>query len=288
MREDKYGNAEFAAPIGVIAAIVPVTNPTSTAIFKALLALKTRNGMIFSPHPRARECTIAAVRTVLEAAVKAGAPEGIFDWLDMPSLPLNNALMERANVTLATGGPGMVKAAYSSGKPAIGVGSGNTPAVIDDTADVCLAVRFIIESKIFDDGMICASEQAVIVLDSIYDAVKCEFIENDCHFLSYKEMVLVREKIVINGALTSAIVGQSVQTIAKMTGVNVEASTKILIAEVSSTDLSIEPFACEKLSPVLALYRVKTFEEALNHASKLIEAGGLVIPLQYIQRMHQK
>jgi len=276
VREDKYGNAEFAAPIGVIAAIIPTTNPTSTAVFKALLALKTRNGMIFSPHPRARECTIAAVRTVLEAAVKAGAPEGIFDWLDAPSLPLINVLMERASVTLATGGPGMVKAAYSSGKPAIGVGSGNTPAVIDDTADIALAVRSIIESKIFDNGMICASEQAAIVLDSIYDKVKAEFIESDCHFLTSDEMILVKEKLVVNGALNPVIVGQSAETIAKMAGVTaVNECTKILIAEVVSTDFSVEPFACEKLSPVLAMYRVKTFEEALDKASKLIEAGGL-------------
>jgi acetaldehyde dehydrogenase/alcohol dehydrogenase len=275
VKEDKDGNAEFAAPIGVIAAIIPTTNPTSTAIFKALLALKTRNGMIFSPHPRAKMCTITAVKIVLDAAVKAGAPEGIFDWLDEPSLPLINALMERSSLTLATGGPGMVKAAYSSGKPAIGVGSGNTPAIIDDSADVALAVRSIIESKIFDNGMICASEQAAIVLDSVYDKVKNEFKESDCYFLNSNEMVLVREKLVVNGVLNPDIVGQSAEFIAQMSGVTVKEGTKILIAEVDSTDFSIEPFACEKLSPILAMYRVKSFAEALDKASKLIEAGGL-------------
>ena len=275
VKEGKDGNAEFAAPIGVIAAIIPTTNPTSTAIFKALLALKTRNGMIFSPHPRAKKCTIEAVKTVLEAAVKAGAPKGIFDWIDEPSVPLINALMENSNVTLATGGPGMVKAAYSSGRPAIGVGSGNTPTVIDDSADIALTVRSIIESKTFDNGMICASEQAVIVLDKVYDKVKDTFKENDCHFLSADEIALVREKIVTNGALNPNIVGQSAETIAKMADVNVKEDTKILIAEVDSTDLSTEPFAREKLSPVLAMYRAKTFEEALNKAEKLIEDGGL-------------
>lgn len=275
VKEDKDGNAEFAAPIGVIAAIIPVTNPTSTAIFKGLLALKTRNGMIFSPHPRAKKCTLEAVKIVLDAAVKAGAPEGIFDWIEEPSLPLINALMERASVTLATGGPGMVKAAYSSGKPAIGVGSGNTPAVIDDSADTALAVRSIIESKIFDNGMICASEQAVIVLDSVYDKVKEEFKENDCYFLNLTEMNFVREKIVVNGVLNPNIVGQSAEFIAKMAGVTVKEGTKILIAEVDSTDLSLEPFACEKLSPVLAMYKAKTFKQAIDIAEKLIEAGGL-------------
>jgi acetaldehyde dehydrogenase/alcohol dehydrogenase len=275
VREGKDGNAEFAAPIGVIAAIIPTTNPTSTAIFKALLALKTRNGMIFSPHPRAKRCTVEAVKLVLGAAVKAGAPEGIFDWLEEPSLPLISALMERCSVTLATGGPGMVRAAYSSGRPAIGVGSGNTPAVIDDNADVGLAVWSIIESKIFDNGMICASEQAVIVLDSVYDRVRAEFEESDCHFLSLVEMALVREKLVVNGVLNPAVVGQSATAIAKMAGVTVREGTKILIAEVESTDFSVEPFACEKLSPVLAMYRAKTFDEALSKAEKLIEAGGL-------------
>jgi len=275
VKEDKDGNAEFAAPIGVIAAIIPTTNPTSTAIFKALLALKTRNGMIFSPHPRAKKCTVEAVKIVLEAAVKAGAPKDIFDWLDEPSLPLINALMERANVTLATGGPSMVKAAYSSGKPAIGVGSGNTPTIIDDSADISLTVKSIIESKTFDNGMICASEQAIIVLDSVYEDVKTAFKESDCHFLNPNEIAQIREKIVINDVLNPNMVGQSVETIAKMSGITVKEDTKILIAEVTSTDLSTEPLAREKLSLILAMYRAKTFEEALNKAEKLIEDSGL-------------
>ena len=268
-----FGIRRIAEPIGVIAAVIPTTNPTSTAIFKVLLALKTRNGMIISPHPRAKGCTIAAARTVLEAAVAAGAPEGIVAWVDKPSLELSNLVMAQCDLTLATGGPGMVKAAYSSGKPAIGVGPGNTPAIIDDSADLKLAVNSIIHSKTFDNGMICASEQSVILTDAVYEAGKAEFSARGCHILTAEETDRVRDVILKNGALNAAIVGQSAHTIAALAGVTVPESTKILIGEVTSTDLS-EPFAHEKLSPVLAMYRAGDFAQALDIADRLVRDGG--------------
>ena len=274
IEEDKaYGIKKIAEPIGVIAAVIPTTNPTSTAIFKTLLALKTRNGIIISPHPRAKKSTIAAAKIVLDAAVKAGAPKGIISWIDVPSLELTNTVMKEADIILATGGPGMVKAAYSSGKPAIGVGAGNTPAIIDDTADILLAVSSIIHSKTFDNGMICASEQSVIVLDKIYDQVKNEFTNRGCYFLSEEETEKVRKTIIINGSLNAKIVGQPAYKIAELSGINVPESTKILIGEVESVDLS-EEFAHEKLSPVLAMYRASSFEDALNKAEQLIADGG--------------
>ena len=274
IEEDKaFGIRKIAEPIGVVAAIIPTTNPTSTAIFKTLLALKTRNGMIISPHPRAKNCTIEAARIVLEAAVEAGAPEGIIGWIDVPSLELSNMVMQNADIILATGGPGMVKAAYSSGKPAIGVGPGNTPAIIDDSADLKLAVNSVIHSKIFDNGMICASEQSVIVLDSIYDAVKAEFADRGCYFLNTEELEKVRSTILINGALNAKIVGQSAHTIAALAGVEVPENAKILMGEVESVELS-EAFAHEKLSPVLAMYRAKDFNDALAKAERLIADGG--------------
>ena len=268
-----FGIRKIAEPIGVVAAIIPTTNPTSTAIFKTLLALKTRNGMIISPHPRAKKCTIEAAKIVLEAAVAAGAPEGIIGWIDVPSLELSNMVMQEADIILATGGPGMVKAAYSSGKPAIGVGPGNTPAIIDDSADQKLAVSSIIHSKTFDNGMICASEQSVVVLDSIYDAVKAEFENRGCYFLNPEEIEKVRSTILINGALNAKIVGQSAHTIAALAGVTVPETAKILIGEVESVELS-EAFAHEKLSPVLAMYRAADFEDALTKAERLIADGG--------------
>ncbi len=274
IEEDKaFGMKKIADPIGVIAAVIPTTNPTSTAIFKCLLALKTRNAIIISPHPRAKNCTIAAAKLVLEAAVKAGAPEGIIDWIDVPSLEMTNTVMKEADTILATGGPGMVKAAYSSGKPALGVGAGNTPAIIDDSADILLAVNSIIHSKTFDNGMICASEQSVIVLDKVYKAVKEEFATRGCYFLNSDETEKVRKTIIINGALNAKIVGQPAAKIAGLAGVTVPEATKILIGEVESVELS-EEFAHEKLSPVLAMYKVKTFEEALDKAEKLVEDGG--------------
>ena len=274
IEEDKaFGTKKVAEPIGVIAAVIPTTNPTSTAIFKCLLALKTRNAIIISPHPRAKNSTIAAAKLVLEAAVAAGAPEGIIDWIDVPSLDMTNTVMKEADIILATGGPGMVKAAYSSGKPALGVGAGNTPAIIDDSADILLAVNSIIHSKTFDNGMICASEQSVIVLESIYDSVKEEFAKRGCYFLKEDETEKVRKTIIINGALNAKIVGQPAAKIASLAGVEVPEGTKILIGEVESVELS-EEFAHEKLSPVLAMYKVKTFEEALDKAEKLVEDGG--------------
>ena len=271
--DSAYGTKRIAEPIGVIAAVIPTTNPTSTAIFKTLISLKTRNGIIISPHPRARQCTIDAARIVYEAAVKAGAPENIISWIDVPSLELTNMLMGEADTILATGGPGMVKAAYSSGKPALGVGAGNTPAIIDDTADILLAVSSIIHSKTFDNGMICASEQSVIVLDSVYSKVKKEFADRGCYFLKKNEIDKVRKTILINGALNSKIVGQSAYTIAKLSGVDVPETAKILIGEVSSVELS-EEFAHEKLSPVLAMYKAKDFDEAIEKAEHLIADGG--------------
>ena len=274
IEEDKaYGIKKVAEPIGVIAAVIPTTNPTSTAIFKSLLALKTRNGIIISPHPRAKASTIAAAKTVLEAAVKAGAPEHIIGWIDIPSLDLTNMVMKEADIILATGGPGMVKAAYSSGKPALGVGPGNTPAIIDSSADVTLAVNSIIHSKTFDNGMMCASEQSVIVDTKVYKQVKDEFTARGCHFLTKTELDKVRKTIIINGSLNAKIVGQSAYTIGKLAGITVPENTKILIGEVTSVDLS-EEFAHEKLSPVLAMYKSKDFEDALAKAKRLIADGG--------------
>ena len=274
IEEDKaYGIMKIAEPVGVIAAVIPTTNPTSTAIFKTLLCLKTRNGIIISPHPRAKNSTIAAARIVLEAAVAAGAPEGIIDWIDVPSLDLTTTVMRESDLILATGGPGMVKSAYSSGKPALGVGPGNTPAIIDDSADILLAVNSIIHSKTFDNGMICASEQSVIAVDSVYAKVKAEFAARGCYFLQEDELRKVRKTILINGALNAKIVGQSAYTIAKLAGVSVPESTKILIGEVESVELS-EEFAHEKLSPVLAMYRAADFNEALDKAERLVADGG--------------
>ncbi len=274
IEEDKtFGMKKIADPIGVVAAVIPTTNPTSTAIFKCLLALKTRNAIIISPHPRAKNCTIAAAKLVLEAAVEAGAPEGIIDWIDVPSLEMTNTVMKEADIILATGGPGMVKAAYSSGKPALGVGAGNTPAIIDDSADILLAVNSIIHSKTFDNGMICASEQSVIVLENIYDAVKTEFASRGCYFLNEAETEKVRKTIIINGALNAKIVGQPAAKIAELSGVTVPEGTKILIGEVESVDIS-EEFAHEKLSPVLAMYKAASFSEALDKAEVLVADGG--------------
>ena len=268
-----FGIKKIAEPIGLVAAVIPTTNPTSTAIFKALLCLKTRNAILISPHPRAKKCTAEAARVVYEAAVKAGAPEGIIGCIEFPSLELTGELMHEADIILATGGPGMVHAAYSSGKPALGVGAGNTPVIIDETADIKLAVSSIIHSKTFDNGMICASEQSVTVLDSIYDEVRAEFARRGCYFLKGDELDQVRHTILINGALNAKIVGQSAHTIAALAGVDVPEETKILIGEVESVELS-EEFAHEKLSPVLAMYHAKDFDEALDKAEKLVCDGG--------------
>ena len=274
IEEDKqYGITEIAEPIGVIAAVIPTTNPTSTAIFKTLLALKTRNGIIISPHPRANSSTAEAAKTVLEAAVAAGAPEDIIAWIDKPSLEMTNFIMKEADLILATGGPGMVHAAYSSGKPAIGVGAGNTPAVIDTSADITLAVNSIIHSKTFDNGMICASEQSVIVLDKVYKRVKKEFADRGCYFLDRDEINKVRKTVIINGALNAKIVGQTAKTIADLAGVHVPDGTKILIGEVESVEPT-EEFAHEKLSPVLAMYKAKDAEDAFSKAERLIADGG--------------
>ena len=272
--DSSYGIRKVAEPIGLIAAVIPTTNPTSTAIFKTLISLKTRNGIIISPHPRAKNSTIEAAKIVLEAAVKAGAPEGIIAWIDVPSLELTNTLMSSADTILATGGPGMVKSAYSSGKPALGVGAGNTPAIIDDSADIILAVNSIIHSKTFDNGMICASEQSVIALDSIYDQVKSEFERRGCYFLNAEETEKVRKTIIINGSLNAKIVGQKAHTIAALAGIDVPETAKILIGEVESVEIT-EEFAHEKLSPVLAMYRAKNFDDAVSKAAKLIDDGGL-------------
>ena len=268
-----YGIKKIAEPVGVIAAVIPTTNPTSTAIFKTLISLKTRNGIIISPHPRAKRSTIAAAKVVLEAAVAAGAPENIIAWIDSPSLEMTNLVMKEADIILATGGPGMVHSAYSSGKPALGVGAGNTPAIIDDTADIVLAVNSIIHSKTFDNGMICASEQSVIVLSKVYNAVKKEFASRGCYFLNADETEKVRKTIIINNALNAKIVGQSACKIAELSGITVPAGTKILIGEVESVDLS-EEFAHEKLSPVLAMYRAADLDEAFDKAERLIADGG--------------
>ena len=272
--DSAYGLRKVAEPIGLIAAVIPTTNPTSTAIFKTLISLKTRNGIIISPHPRAKKSTIEAAKIVLEAAVEAGAPEGIIAWIDVPSLELTNTLMKASDTILATGGPGMVKSAYSSGKPALGVGAGNTPAIIDESANLVLAVNSIIHSKTFDNGMICASEQSVIVLNNVYDSVRTEFERRGCYFLNPEETEKVRKTIIINGALNAKIVGQKAHTIASLAGVEVPEHTKILIGEVESVDIS-EEFAHEKLSPVLAMYRANDFDDALAKASQLINDGGL-------------
>ena len=272
-RNDDMGFIKVAEPIGVLAAIVPTTNPTSTAIFKALIALKTRNGLIFSPHPRAKKCTIAAAKIVLDAAVKAGAPEDIIGWIDEPSIQLSNMLMTSCDCILATGGPGMVKAAYSSGKPAIGVGPGNTPIIVDSTANIELAASSVIQSKCFDNGMICASEQSVIVLSDVYSAFKAELIKRGAYFLSKADTKKVGETIIINGSVNAKIVGQRPVTIAKMAGVEIPEASRIMVGEVESVELS-EPFAHEKLSPVLAMYKAKTFEEAVDKAEKLVTDGG--------------
>ena len=272
-RDEAFGLTKVAEPIGVIGAVIPTTNPTSTAIFKTLISLKTRNGIIISPHPRAKKSTIAAAKIVLDAAVAAGAPENIIGWIDVPSLELTNELMRNSDTILATGGPGMVKAAYSSGKPALGVGAGNTPVIIDSTADIKVAVSSIIHSKTFDNGMICASEQSVTVLSDIYDEVKKEFAYRGCYFLEGEELDKVRKTIIINGALNAKIVGQKAHTIAALAGVEVPESTKVLIGEVESVDIS-EEFAHEKLSPVLAMYKAETFDEALEKAAQLVADGG--------------
>ncbi len=271
--DEAFGIKKIAEPIGIIAAVIPTTNPTSTAIFKTLLALKTRNGIIISPHPRAKNCTIEAAKIVLKAAVAAGAPEGIIGWIDVPALDLTNAVMKSADIILATGGPGMVKAAYSSGKPALGVGPGNTPAIIDDSADIKVAVNSIIHSKTFDNGVICASEQSVIVLDKVYNQVKKEFKDRGCYLLNPEETDKVRSTIIINGALNSKIAGQSAYKIAQLSGIKVPEKTKILIGEVTSVSID-EEFAHEKLSPVLAMYRAENFDDAVGKAEQLIADGG--------------
>ena len=286
--DEQYGIKKVLEPIGVIGAVIPTTNPTSTAIFKTLICLKTRNGIIISPHPRARKSTIEAAKIVLEAAVKAGAPEGIIAWIDVPSLELTNMLMQSVDTILATGGPGMVKSAYSSGKPALGVGAGNTPAIIDESADIELAVNSIIHSKTFDNGMICASEQSVILVDKMYDKARTEFVKRGCYVLNEEEKEKVRKTIIINGALNAKIVGQSAYKIAKLAGVDVPENTKILIGEVASVDIS-EEFAHEKLSPVLAMYYAKDFDEAIEKAQRLIKDGGLGHTSSlFIDTLHEK
>lgn len=272
-RNDAYGTITFAEPVGIIAAVIPTTNPTSTAIFKSLIALKTRNGIILSPHPRAKKCTIEAARIILEAAVEAGAPENIIGWIDSPALELTNTVMKEADIILATGGTGMVKAAYSSGKPAIGVGAGNTPAVIEKSADIVNAVNSIIHSKTFDNGMICASEQSVIVEAPVYDAVREEFVFRGCHILTPDETEKLRKTIIINGSVNAKIVGQSAYRIAELAGIEVPENTKILIGEVESVGPE-EEFSYEKLSPVLAMYKAQSFEEAVEKADRLVQDGG--------------
>ena len=272
-RDEAYGITKIAEPIGIVGAVIPTTNPTSTAIFKTLISLKTRNAIIISPHPAAAKCTIAAAKLVLDAAVKAGAPEGIIGWVDVPSIELTNMVMRDVDIILATGGPGMVKAAYSSGKPAIGVGAGNGPAYIHKSADIPKAVADIIRSKTFDNGMICASEQSVIVHKNVYDAVKKEFADRGCYFLNPEETEKVRKTILINGALNAKIVGQSAFKIAQLANVTVPEHTKILIGEVESVELS-EEFAHEKLSPVLAMYKAEDIDDAFNKAERLVADGG--------------
>ncbi|MEB3343360.1 bifunctional acetaldehyde-CoA/alcohol dehydrogenase [Okeania sp.] len=276
IEEDKsFGFQKIAEPVGILAGIVPTTNPTSTAIFKSLITLKTRNAIIFSPHPRAKKCTTAAAKVVLEAAVAAGAPEDIIGWIDEPTLPLSQQLMQHSEIKLilATGGPGMVKAAYSSGHPSLGVGAGNTPALIDETADIKMAVSSIILSKTFDNGMICASEQSVVVVDSVYDTVKQEFIDRGAHFLTPEEKDKLRSKIIVNGRLNAEVVGQTVQKIAEMAGFSIPETTRVIIGEVEDINKE-EPFAYEKLSPILAMYHASTFEEAVDKSESLVEFGG--------------
>ena len=272
--DDAFGIEKIAEPMGVIGAVIPTTNPTSTAIFKTLLALKTRNGIIISPHPRAKKCTVRAAEIVLKAAVQAGAPKGIIGWIESPSLELTERLMKQSDIILATGGPGMVKAAYSSGTPALGVGAGNVPAIIDDSADIVLAVNSVIHSKSFDNGVICASEQAVIVLDEIYDEVKAEFAKRGGYFLNEEQADKVRKTIITNGALNAKVVGQTACKIAELAGIDVPENTKVLIGEVKITGPD-EEFAHEKLSPVLAMYRAATFDDAIEKSEQLINNGGL-------------
>ena len=279
IREDKPNGIKIVAePLGVLAGIVPTTNPTSTAIFKSLIALKTRNGIIFSPHPRAKQCTIAAAKLVLEAAVKAGAPEDIIGWIDVPSIELSNALMQHPSIAciVATGGPGMVKAAYSSGNPALGVGPGNAAAVIDETADIKMAVSSIIMSKTFDNGMICASEQSVIVVDEIYEAVKNEFLYRGAYLLNQDDEKKLIDLPFIDpkrGTAHPAIVGQPAVKIAELAGFSVPENSKILLAERPSVDWE-DPFSREKLSPILTMYRAKDFDEAAEMAHELVIKGG--------------
>ncbi len=272
-RDPAYGLQRIAEPIGLVGAVIPTTNPTSTAIFKTLICLKTRNAILISPHPRAKKCTAAAAKIVYDAAVAAGAPEGIIFWIDEPTLEMTNLIMEESDLILATGGPGMVKAAYSSGKPALGVGPGNTPAIIDSSADILLAVSSVIHSKTFDNGMICASEQSVVVLEDVYEDVKAEFKRRGCHILSDEEAEKVRQAVLPGGKLNAKIVGQPAPVIAEIAGIEVPSTSKILIGEVESTDLS-EAFAHEKLSPVLAMYKARDFEDALNKADTLVRDGG--------------
>ena len=273
-RDEGFGYTKVAEPVGVVAAVIPTTNPTSTAIFKCLICLKTRNALIISPHPRAKQCTIEAAKIVLEAAVKAGAPEDIIGWIDQPTVPLSGMIMREAELILATGGPGMVKAAYSSGKPAVGVGAGNTPAVIDSSADIKLAASSILHSKTFDNGMICASEQSVIVLKDVYDEFKKEMALRGAYFLTPEETDKVRKTIIINGALNAKIVGQSACKIAELSGFTAPEGSKVLVGEVESVDIS-EEFAHEKLSPVLGMYKAEDFEDAIAKADRLIKDGGL-------------
>ncbi|MBO4990365.1 MAG: aldehyde dehydrogenase family protein, partial [Clostridia bacterium] len=272
--DEGFGITKVAEPVGVLAAVVPTTNPTSTAIFKSLICLKTRNALIISPHPRAKKSTIAAAKVVLDAAVAAGAPEDIIGWIDEPTVPLSGMIMREADMILATGGPGMVKAAYSSGKPALGVGAGNTPAIIDSSADIKLAASSVLHSKTFDNGMICASEQSVVVLADVYDAFKKEFAARGAYFLTPEETEKVRKTIIINGALNAKIVGQSACKIAELSGFTAPAGSKVLVGEVESVELS-EEFAHEKLSPVLAMYKAKDFDDAVAKADRLIKDGGL-------------
>ncbi len=271
--DESFGVETLAEPVGVIAAIVPTTNPTSTAIFKAMLALKTRNAIVFSPHPRAKNCTIEAAKTVLDAAVAAGAPKDIIGWIDEPSVALSAAIMSSSDLILATGGPGMVKAAYSSGKPAVGVGAGNTPVIIDSSANIELAASSVLHSKSFDNGMICASEQSVIVLSDVYDAFKKELAYRGAYFLDAEQIDKVRATILINGSVNAKIVGQSAPNIAKLCGFEVPDTARILVGEVESVDIS-EPFAHEKLSPVLAMYKSGSFDDALKKAERLVADGG--------------
>ena len=275
VEEDKaYGYARVADPIGIVAAIIPTTNPTSTVIFKVLLALKTRNGIIISPHPRAKKCTIETAKLLLETAVAAGAPEDIIGWIDEPSVALSGLIMKNCHIILATGGPAMVKAAYSSGKPAIGVGPGNTPAIIEKSANIQLAVNSIIHSKIFDNGMICASEQAVLIEDDIYDATKDEFKKRGCYFVTNEEKEKLASVMFIEGALNANIVGKSAHHIASLAGIEVPVTTKVLMAEINDYNMENEKLAREKLSPVLAVYKFADFEEAIVGAKKLIKDGG--------------